>query len=293
MTHLRPASRFAPAMAMLLALVCHIETSRCATEEFSIERPYGPLVVAIASPEPEELADDPLLLLNFSTDRATSLPEGKFGSITRKFIDQGHRVASFDIPAHGDRVDELGGNIAGLAALASAGRTPFDVFVEDGKLAIDELIKRGFTKPGRIVLCGVSRSGYCVLRLAAEDDRIAATAALAPVTDWRALREFDSVKDQPIIADLALTNFVGNLAGKRIYVAIGNADTRVGTAACTKFILALNEAESEQGLTTSSLRYIIDDETVDHSLNSQRRKDGIDFLLADSPPITESGEKMP
>lgn len=281
------------ALASLLVAIASTAGAANSLEEFSISRPSGDLTIAVLSPEPDQLAADPLLLLNFSADRAASLPGGKYGSITQKFIDAGHRVASFDLPAHGDRVDELGGSIKGLAALVVAGRTPFDVFVEDGKLAVDELIKRGFAKPGRVLLCGVSRAGYCVLRLAAVDDRIAATAALAPVTDWRVLREFDGVKDQPEVAALALTNSADELAGKRIYVAIGNADTRVGTAACTAFILAVNEAERDQGITASALRYIIDDETVDHSLNSQRRKDGIQFLLTEPQDGDKQSAEMP
>lgn len=185
------------AAASLLLTTIGVAAAQPSLVEFAIARPGGDLTIAVLTPEADELAEDPLLLLSFSPDRAASLPDGKYGAITQKFIDEGHRIASFDLPAHGDRVDELGGSIKGLAALASAGRKPFDLFVEDARLAIDELIERGLAKPGRIMLCGVSRSGYCVLRLAAADDRIAATAALAPVTDWRVLREFDAVKDQP------------------------------------------------------------------------------------------------
>jgi len=264
-------------------------------EEIVIQRPYGPLVVAVASPAPGKLAEEPLLLLNFSADRMASLPGGRYGSIVRPFLDQGHRVASFDLPAHGDRIEKkYGSGIAGMSASIAAGEDVFALFVEDGRAVIDALIKRGLAKEGRIVLCGVSRGGYCVLRLAAADSRIAAVAGLAPVTDWRELREFAAIKDRPAVAELALTNYAAQLAGRRVYVASGNADTRVGTAACLRFILALSSAEKQLGLTKSFLRFHVVDDSVGHSLATRWRREGIQFLLADAPaPKTANGQGLP
>lgn len=260
-------------------------------EEFAVERPHGVLMVAVLSPEEGKAAEDSLLLLNFSTDRASSFPDGRYGGFTRTFLDEGHSIASFDLPAHGERVGEHGAGIAGFSAAMAAGEDPFAVFVEDGRAVIDELIERGLAKCGRIVASGVSRGGYCALRLAAEDDRIAAVAALAPVTDWRALREFDAIKDRPELAGQSLVNFADKLAGRRVYVAIGNADSRVGTDACTRFILALNEAEKQRGLETSGIRYLVVDDSHDHSLNTRWRREGIEFLLR--PPPDAGREDLP
>jgi len=263
-------------------------TSTCAdiettSEEFTIDRPHGKLTVAMQTAAGKPLADDPLVLLNFTADRKSSMVDGKYGSIVRPFLEQGHRVVSFDLPAHGDRIDELGSGIAGMAASVVAGQKPFEAFVEDGKAVIDSLIKRGLAKSGRIVVCGVSRAGYCALRLAAADDRIAATSALSPVTDWAVLKEFTQSQNLPEVKALALTNFAEKLAGKRFYVAIGNADSRVGTDACTQFILSVNDAEKARSLKTSSVRYLMVDDSVDHSLNTRWRQEGIQFLL--KPPV--------
>lgn len=256
------------------------------SEEFSVVRPYGSLVVEVQTSKDQPLASDPLVLLNFSADRKSSMVDGKHGSIVKPFLDQGHRVVSFDIPCHGDRVDDSGSGIAGMSASVAANKNPFDLFVEDAKIVIDELIKRGLARSGRIVVCGVSRSGYCAIRLIAADDRVAAAAALAPVTDWRALKEFYPIKDDPRVEKLALTNFADQLAGKRIYTAIGNADSRVGTDNCTRFILAVNEAEAKKGIKTSALRYLMVDDSADHSLNPTWRKEGIQFLLKPATSAT-------
>ncbi len=273
---------FHSAFATLAAFSCFAATATT-SEEFTIDRPYGKLTVEMQTAAGKPPASDPLVLLNFSADRKSSMVDGKYGGIVRPFLEQGHRVVSFDLPAHGDRVDQLGSSIAGMAANVVAGKKPFDVFVEDGQAVIDELIKRGLAKPGRIVVCGVSRAGYCALRLAAADDRIAATAALSPVTDWRDLKEFAASKNLPEVEKLALTNFASKLVGKRFYVAIGNADSRVGTDACTRFILSVNEAEKARGLKTSAVRYLMVDDSVDHTLNTRWRQEGIQFLL--KPPV--------
>jgi len=281
---------------ILLGLACvpvasGFAATEATSEEIVIDRPYGKLVVEVQTPVGQKLADDPLLLLNFSSDRKSALLGGRYGSIVRPFLDQGYRVASFDLPSHGDRVDECGSSIAGMCASVVAGKKPFDLFVEDGQLVIDELIKRGLAKRGRIMVCGVSRAGYCALRLAAADDRIGAVSALSPVTDWRDLKEFAQVKEQPEVAKLALTNYADQLAGKRIYTAIGNADGRVGTDACTRFILSINEAEKKKGLKTSGLRYLIVDDSVDHTLNTRWRQEGIQFLL--KPPAAAEQQGLP
>lgn len=248
-------------------------------EDFTLDRPYGKLGVSVISPPSEKLAKEPLLLLNFSSDRRESLPGGKYGGIAQPFLDAGNRIASFDLPQHGERIDKYGSGIAGMSASVAAGQDPFAVFVEDGRSVIDELIKRGLATEGKIMICGVSRGGYCALRLASADNRVSAVCALAPVTDWAALEEFAAIKDRPAVEKLAMTHFAENLAGRRVYAAIGNADTRVSTAACTRFILALNEVEARRNLKESSLRFLIVDDSRDHSLNSHWRKEGIQFLL--------------
>ncbi len=273
-------------IAISLYVVCGFKVNAQSTEEFVIERPYGKLKVSVISPPAEKLADNPLLLMNFSADRESALPGGRYGTITKPFLDEGHRVVSFDLPAHGERVGKYGSGIAGLSASVGAGEDPFAVFIEDGKAVMDELIKRGLAQSGRIVLCGVSRAGYCVLRLAAADKRVAAVSALAPVTDWRALKEFNAIKDMKGMAAQALENFAGKLVGRPVYVAIGNADTRVGTEACTRFILALNKAEAKHPSIQSKLRYLVVDDSKNHSLNTPWRKEGIQFLLH---PITTLG----
>jgi pimeloyl-ACP methyl ester carboxylesterase len=259
-------------------------------EEFAVRSGPTSLAVRMMSPPANSLAPQPMLLLYFSADRAASLPDGRYGAPGRIFLEAGHRVASIDLPAHGDRVDGLGGGIAGLAARVAAGRDPFDEFVADGRAVIDECLRRGLAEAGRVVVAGVSRGGYFALRLAAADERIAAVAAFAPVTDWRVVTEFHALKESLVLAALALENFAGQLAGRRIYVAIGNHDLRTGSDACTRFVLALMEVERRLGAGRSGLRFHLVDDSPGHALAARWRDEGVKFLLegeaaAPAPPM--------
>jgi len=191
---------------------------------------------------PPQLAAQPLLLLSFAMDWKTSLCAEPYNLTATKFLQQGHRVASFDLPNHGQRVDEFGEGITGFRNAIVAGKNPFARFIHEAKSAIDFWVEQNFATPGRIAVCGTSRAGYLALRLAGEDQRIAAVAAFAPVTDWHYLEEFQHDKNREDVAELQSSNYVHGLAGKSTFVVIGNHDERVSTACCCRFYLDLLEA---------------------------------------------------
>ena len=83
-------------------------------------------------------------------------------------------------------------DISGLRHAFINGKDPFTMFIEEAKTVIDFCIDHEFASLGNIAVCGTSRAGYLALRLLGEDNRIAAAAAFAPVTDWRYLEEFEA-----------------------------------------------------------------------------------------------------
>jgi len=236
--------------------------------------------VTVLEPGPDRVATDALLLLNFATDRTTSLRDPLYGDPVRRFLAAGHRAASFDVPAHGERIDAAGKGIEGLRERLLAGRDPFAGFVADGRAVIDECIRRGLARAGRIVVCGNSRAGYCALRLAAEDPRVSAVAGLAPVTDWRELREFSRVQENLAVAALALDRFAETLAGRPVYLVLGNADRRVGTAAFARLVHRLTEVEAARGLEQSALCLLIVDDSPGHTLADRWSAEAARFLIA-------------
>ncbi|MSP13803.1 MAG: hypothetical protein EXR62_12715 [Chloroflexi bacterium] len=238
----------------------------------------GRLTCSLGIPDNNTLASRPGLLLTFSSTRQNAMSEDPYDIATRIFSKAGHYVLSFDLPNHGERINAYGQGIAGFSAAIMAGEDPFQTFVADGKAALDACLAQGIDPGNRIFACGVSRAGYCAIRLAAADKRIRGVAGLAPVTDWRRLSEFSAIRDKPEVAALTLDHWAESLAGRAVFVGIGHKDDRVGTDACVGFALRLLEAERATGQTQGNLTlHVIESEG--HSYGNEWREAGVRFLL--------------
>lgn len=257
--------------------------AQATAQEFPVTVEGRTITVKVLSPPTETLAADPALLLTFATDRNQSLADRPYGLTADYFLCKGHRAASFDLPAHGERVDKFGGQIAGLRNAFVAGVDPFAMFVKDGTAVIGECIKRGLAKPGRIAVAGTSRGGYMALRLLAGDDRIAAGAGYAPVTDWSELTEFAADKTRGDVRDLQLVNFVKGMTGKHVYVAIGKTDARVSTQRCQEFVQALANANMDLGKPADLVDFHLT-EDAGHSLSKPWYERGRKLLLDCTAP---------
>jgi hypothetical protein len=225
--------------------------------------------------EPSQLAAQPFLLLTFAMDWETSLCVEPYNLTAMYFLQHGHRAASFDLPNHGTRINQYGEAITGLRNAFIGGKDPFALFIEEAEFAIDFCIDRGFATIENIAVCGTSRAGYLALRLLGNDDRIAAAAAFAPVTDWRCLEEFEADQNREDVAALQLSNYVQNLAGKSTFIAIGNKDERVSTASCQQFYIDLLNANNGND---ENIHFQIDDSPGHYSQNEWYLS-GAQFLI--------------
>lgn len=218
------------------------------------------------------------LLLSFSTTRQMSLQTAPYDITAKAFTAAGHSVVSFDLPNHGDAIDEYGEGLVGMWTAHAAGADPFGRFIRQGRAVIDACLERGWGDPDHIFVCGVSRGGYCALRLMAADRRIQGVAALAPLVDWRSLAECAAVADRLQLAKLSLEHWTQQLAGRALYLAVGNHDHRVDTARCLRFALRLLEMAdfSQPHLSTTEI-YI--NNSPGHTLDDEWAHRGAQFLL--------------
>src|SRR5205823_4645299 len=94
--------------------------------------------------------------------------------------------------------------------------------------AAEETLKHATYNHSGILLS--EKGALCVaLDWAAADARVGAVAAFAPVTDLLVLREFHGMEKHAATKALDLREHAGKLAGRPIWVCIGNNDERVGT----------------------------------------------------------------
>jgi len=102
-------------------------------------------------------------------------------------------------------------------------------FSAKARAVLDVLIKDGVTDPERVAVCGTSRGGWLAFHLAASDPRIKAAAGISPVTRLTALREFATTRQREKAEQLDVARLAPKLAGRAVWLSIGNNDTRVNT----------------------------------------------------------------
>ncbi|MCX6910074.1 MAG: hypothetical protein NTY01_18805 [Verrucomicrobia bacterium] len=81
------------------------------------------------------------------------------------------------------------------------------------------------------------------------------------------------------LAALALENCAAQLAGRPVYLAIGNRDNRVGTECCVRFALRLFEEERRLEPGRFRVRLQVVDDSPGHSLDVRWRRAGGEFLV--------------
>ena len=250
------------------------------SEEFSVKSQQTTIPVRLLSPPPERLASKPLLLINIGGVREDSLTVNPYNLAVKLFLARGHRALGFDLPNHGARVDRHGEGIAGWRKAWVAGEDRFTQFVTEASAVLDRCLELGVAEPGRVVVYGISRGGYMAVRLLAADLRIVSAAAIAPVTDWQDLTEFAADRGREDVAGLRLSRYANAIAGRRIFVVIGNSDKRVSTVSCCRFIVELMDANLRQGHNGSPVEFhCLAMAETGHVVDDSWRQEGAEFLL--------------
>jgi hypothetical protein len=89
------------------------------------------------------------------------------------------------------------------------------------------------------------------LNWAAEEPRVGWAAAFAPVSDLLVVTEFRGLEKNPLTRSLALVEHANKLAGRPVWVCIGNNDARVGTdqlIAFTRKVVETSLADKKRAL---------------------------------------------
>jgi dienelactone hydrolase len=143
---------------------------------------------------------------------------------------RGYLCVSVDLPCHGAEVRP--GEPAGLGGWRRRCDGDEDFIaplVSRLRAVLDHLVAEGVADPARIAACGTSRGGFAALHFAAAEPRVACVAAFAPVVDLAALSEFRGAEEAPAVRRLALEGRLDPLAGRPVWLIIGDRDARVGT----------------------------------------------------------------
>ncbi len=169
-------------------------------------------------------------LFIFGSTIEESLGDAYCRQCGNQLAEQGYVCVSLDLPCHGK--DEREGEPAGLSGWshrAVKGEDFMAPMVARAKKVLDHLIAEGYTDPAKVAACGVSRGGFVAGHIAAADERVKCVAAFAPVTDLTALSEFHGTGENPLVRSLSFLQKADELAGRAVWLVIGDQDARVST----------------------------------------------------------------
>ena len=154
-----------------------------------------------------------------------------------------------DPPCHGeDTRDGEPAQLDGWRHRLEAREKFVATFTAKASSVLDQLIQDGIADPRRLAACGTSRGGFLAYHFAAADPRIKAVAGISPVTRLTALREFSTTTHRDEAEQLNVTNLAPTLAGRAVWLSIGNNDARVNTDDAIEFTRAVVRASARPEL---------------------------------------------
>lgn len=174
-------------------------------------------------------APAPTLFILASTLEGT-LNDAYFRQSGNVLATRGYLCVSVDLPCHG--LERRDGEPEGLQGWRHRCDRNEDVMADLTnrlRAVLDHLIAQGMTDPNQVAACGTSRGGFAALHFAAAEPRVKCVAAFAPVIDLGVLTEFQGAERQEIVRRLDLKGRVEELAGRALFLTIGDRDVRVGT----------------------------------------------------------------
>lgn len=263
------------AIALTVAPLMHAESS--APAGFEILQTSGGIRFGIWPAKPSK--PSPIIFSLGNTIEGV-LGSSYFRQCSQFLADKGYFTVSLDLPCHGQDVRK--GESSGLSGWKTRASKGED-FVADitGKLGqvLDYLIAEKMADPEKTSVLGTSRGGFIALHFAAVDPRVKCAMGFSPVTDLAALSEFRGVEEQALVKRLSLENQAAALAGRSIWIVIGDRDERVSTDKAVHLARALSAAALERNISPRVDLHVIA-EPRGHTVPAGYSKLGADWLEA-------------
>lgn len=223
-------------------LLLHLSAGVLEAEDYAVTLQTTPSGVQYGTWGPPAETPVPTLFILSGTIEET-LGSSYFRQCGNELSEVGYLLVSIDLPCHGLQTQP--GGPSGLGGWGVRVGKNEDIVAEcNSRLSkvLDHLIETKVSDPAKIAICGTSRGGFLAIHFAAHDQRVKCAAGFAPVTDLAALREFREKKGHPLVHGLSLANQSEKLAGRPVWIMIGDRDERVGTEQAMDLALKLSAA---------------------------------------------------
>jgi dienelactone hydrolase len=225
-------------------------------------------------------------LFVFATALEGMQGDSYYTAIVRLLAPHGFLGVALDPPCHGaDAKKDEPGELNGWRARLEKGNDLVGTFTARASAVLDYLIKEGYTDTERVAVCGTSRGGFLAYHFAAADRRVKAAAGFSPVTNLLALREFAGLEKHEPTQKLSVVRHADRLAGRAVWVSIGNNDERVSTDDAIAFArrVVAASAASMKGEKRAIPVELVVGPSVGHSAIAQENELAAAWLLRQVP----------
>ena len=147
------------------------------------------------------------------------------------------------LPAHEEGLSPQNA-LSVWAEKIAIGEDPLGDFFKAALKAVDYTIEQKLADPEKLGIAGLSRGGFVASHLAAKEERFKAILQFAPLTRLSKGKDFEAIKEHPLIHSLDVFHITKQLANRKIRFYIGNKDTRTHTKSCFEFAMQLVEHSS-------------------------------------------------
>jgi dienelactone hydrolase len=270
-----------PLTASLLLMLC--ASAALAAEPAAADGPSAQILTTktgvrygIWPAKPQSPAPTVFILANSIEGTLNSAYYRQSGNVLAK---HGYVCVSVDLPSHGQELREgEKEGMPGWRKRCEQGENFVDAAVKKFSAVLDELIESKVADPKRIAACGTSRGGFMALHFAAADPRVECVVTFGQLTDMTVLREFQGIAPRELADQLALQRHTARLAGRAIWMVIGDRDERVGTDLAISFARSVT-AESLKAKLPAQVELHVLAEPRGHSVPAGTADQAADWIL--------------
>ncbi len=166
------------------------------------------------------------------------------------------RIFSLTLPGHENNLPPTQA-LHYWAREMQSGSNFIATFVDKMQTALDALFLQNALLEDKIAIAGLSRGAFLATHAAARIPVFKRIVGFAPLTHLHYAKEFEELKDDPIVQSASLDGLINALTDCQLRFYIGNLDTRVGTRHCFDFIEKLSQAALEKRIRSPQVELII------------------------------------
>lgn len=222
-------------------------------------------------------------IIVIGSDLEYSLTNNEINEVGRLLGPRGVASFALDVPCHG--ADIRAGEPEGLQGWRHRLEREEDfvaTFNSQVSQIIDFLLQEGYSQ--RIAIAGTSRGGFMGLHAMAADQRVQCGVAFAPVTELTVLEEFKGLENHVLTQSITLQKVANQLAGRPLWMCIGNNDERVGTDELIALCRNIATQPSERYPAPIELHIMPTEGHRIHQTAHQEAADWLTEFLLDAPP---------